>query len=57
DNLDEFIHGKTLIMVTHRRYLIKYFDRVLVMKGGKIIRDCSPGVFQWHADGSSTVAK
>ncbi|EBQ2792059.1 type-1 secretion protein, partial [Salmonella enterica] len=34
--------GKTLIMVTHRRYLIKYFDRVLVMKGGKIIRDCSP---------------
>ncbi|MEY5826019.1 hypothetical protein WJD28_13210, partial [Salmonella enterica subsp. enterica serovar Corvallis] len=22
--------------------LIKYFDRVLVMKGGKIIRDCSP---------------
>ncbi|HDO8847708.1 TPA: SPI-4 type I secretion system protein SiiF [Salmonella enterica subsp. enterica serovar Dublin] len=42
DNLDEFIHGKTLIMVTHRRYLIKYFDRVLVMKGGKIIRDCSP---------------
>lgn len=42
DNLDHFIGGKTLIMVTHRRYLLKYFDRVLVMKGGKIIRDCAP---------------
>lgn len=42
DHLDHFISGKTLIMVTHRRYLLKYFDRVLVMKGGKIIRDCTP---------------
>jgi ATP-binding cassette subfamily C protein len=42
DHLDHFIQDKTLIMVTHRRYLLKYFDRVLVMKGGKIIRDCAP---------------
>lgn len=42
DNLDYFISGKTLVMVTHRRYLLKYFDRVLVMKNGKIIRDCTP---------------
>jgi len=42
EHLDHFIHNKTLVMVTHRRYLLKYFDRVLVMKGGKIIRDCAP---------------
>ncbi|MBU9815552.1 peptidase domain-containing ABC transporter [Rahnella sp. C60] len=42
DNLDHFVAGKTLLMVTHRRYLLKYFDRVLVMKNGKVIRDCSP---------------
>ncbi|MDV5139304.1 peptidase domain-containing ABC transporter [Chimaeribacter arupi] len=42
DNLDHFVTGKTLLMVTHRRYLLKYFDRVLVMKNGKIIRDCTP---------------
>lgn len=42
EHLDHFIPNKTLIMVTHRRYLLKYFDRVLVMKGGKIIRDCAP---------------
>lgn len=42
DNLDQFVGGKTLLMVTHRRYLLKYFDRVLVMKNGKIIRDCTP---------------
>jgi ATP-binding cassette subfamily C protein len=35
EHLDHFIQNKTLIMVTHRRYLLKYFDRVLVMKGGK----------------------
>lgn len=42
DNLDNLITGKTLIMVTHKRYLVNYFDRVLVIKNGKIIRDCSP---------------
>lgn len=42
DNLDQFIGGKTLLMVTHRRYLLKYFDRVLVVKNGKVIRDCAP---------------
>ncbi|WP_145519542.1 ATP-binding cassette domain-containing protein [Yersinia mollaretii] len=42
DNLNEFIAGKTLVMVTHKRHLIPYFDRVLVMKNGRIIRDCSP---------------
>ena len=42
DNLDTFISGKTLLMVTHRRYLLKYFDRVLVIKNGKVIRDCTP---------------
>lgn len=42
ERLDEFVAEKTLLMVTHRRYLLKYFDRVLVMKNGKIIRDCAP---------------
>ncbi len=42
ENLDAFINAKTLLMVTHRRNLIKYFDRVLVMKNGRVIRDCSP---------------
>lgn len=42
DNLDNFLQNKTLIMVTHRRYLIRYFHRVWVMKNGRIIRDCSP---------------
>lgn len=42
DHLGHFISGKTVLMVTHRRYLIKYFDRVLVLKNGNIIRDCAP---------------
>lgn len=42
DNLNEFIAGKTLVMVTHKRHLMPYFDRVLVMKNGRIVRDCSP---------------
>lgn len=42
ENMLSFIDGKIFIMVTHRRHLMKYFDRVLVMKNGRIIRDCSP---------------
>lgn len=42
ENLDTFMTAKTLLTVTHRRNLIKYFDRVLVMQNGQITRDCSP---------------
>jgi len=55
-NLDHFIGGKTLLMVTHRRYLLKYFDRVLVMKNGKIIRDCTPDKLIDGVKGESTAA-
>jgi ATP-binding cassette subfamily B protein len=37
--ISKVIESKTVIMVTHDKYLLKYADRVITMEGGKIIKD------------------
>ena len=37
--MDEWLRGRTLVLVTHRPALLKMVDRIVVMEGGRIIAD------------------
>ncbi|EAO4145418.1 ATP-binding cassette domain-containing protein [Salmonella enterica] len=37
--LDTILEGKTLVMTTHRKHLLQFFDRVIYLKNGKITGD------------------
>jgi len=41
-SLEEFLKGKTSILVTHRNTLLSICDRVIVLEQGKIIADTTP---------------
>jgi ATP-binding cassette, subfamily B, bacterial len=42
--LAELMHGRTVLAVAHRLSTIARFDRVIVMKGGRIVEDGAPAV-------------
>jgi len=37
--LEEYLEGRTLLMVTHRNALLDLVDRIIVMDGGKLVAD------------------
>ena len=37
--LENVMEGKTVIMITHDKYLLKFADRVVTMKSGVIVSD------------------
>ncbi|EEP0995688.1 ATP-binding cassette domain-containing protein [Salmonella enterica] len=37
--IDTILKGKTLVMTTHRKHLLQFFDRVIYLKNGKITGD------------------
>lgn len=39
DNLESWLPGRTLIVATHRPAVLKWVDRVVVLDGGKVLRD------------------
>lgn len=36
-NMNEYCHGKTILMITHRLPLVRHFDKIVVMDKGHII--------------------
>jgi ATP-binding cassette, subfamily B, bacterial len=40
--LSRLMHGRTVIAIAHRLATLRNFDRVVVLRGGKIIEDGSP---------------
>lgn len=41
DNLESWLPGRTLIVATHRPAVLKWVNRVVVLEGGKVLRDGS----------------
>ncbi|ABI57509.1 type I secretion system permease/ATPase [Alkalilimnicola ehrlichii MLHE-1] len=39
DHLDEFARGRTLVVATHRRNVLRLVDRVIVVDGGRVVLD------------------
>jgi ATP-binding cassette subfamily B protein len=42
--LDNLMRGRTVIAIAHRLSTLRNFDRIVVMDGGQVIDDGSPGV-------------
>ncbi|HVV43485.1 MAG TPA: ABC transporter ATP-binding protein [Nitrobacter sp.] len=40
--LSRLMHGRTVIAIAHRLATVRHFDRVVVLKGGKIVEDGAP---------------
>ena len=36
-NLEEFFHGRTVVVVAHRLSTVKHADQIVVMEKGKIV--------------------
>jgi ATP-binding cassette subfamily B protein len=37
DNLDEFVKGKTVVVVAHRLSTVKNADQIIVLEKGKVV--------------------
>jgi len=37
--LGEFVHGRTMVVVTHRNSLLDLVDRIIVIDGGRVVAD------------------
>ncbi len=37
DNLDEFVQGKTVVVVAHRLSTVKNADQIIVLEKGKVV--------------------
>jgi ATP-binding cassette subfamily C protein LapB len=46
DQLQGWVKGRTMIIVTHRNSILRLVDRVLVIDGGAIITDTTPDRLQ-----------
>jgi ABC-type multidrug transport system fused ATPase/permease subunit len=57
DSILDFADGRTLIAVTHSLHVASRFPRVLVLEGGRLVRDGTPdvalaaGVLSWPHEG------
>lgn len=39
EGLDNWMHGRTLVVATHRMSVLKWVDRIIVIAGGRIVMD------------------
>jgi ABC-type multidrug transport system fused ATPase/permease subunit len=47
DLLHKIMQGRTVIVVTHDTFLLKYVDRVIYMENGKTVKDESPNILHF----------
>lgn len=38
-SLNEYLHGRTLVLITHRASLLSFVDRIIVLDAGRIVAD------------------
>ena len=41
--LDRLMAGRTVVAIAHRLSTLRSFDRIIVLKGGRVVEDGSPG--------------
>jgi ATP-binding cassette subfamily B protein len=49
---ESLLHGRTVVLITHRRELARQAERVVVIEGGKIVDDGAPKDLEAAVDGA-----
>lgn len=45
EHLNEFYKGKTVVVVAHRLSTVRDADKIVVLDGGKIVEEGTPGAY------------
>jgi ABC-type bacteriocin/lantibiotic exporter with double-glycine peptidase domain len=56
ENIRRDLRASTLLVVSHRPSTFAAFERVLILSGGRVVKDCGPDVFTRAQDSYATLA-